>query len=111
IFLEADGFRFFLPAGVPEIPQTGVYSYFSVAGDCEASVTYQLLNLPPPRTGYGCSVGLALDAGDGIGWGNIQRVSKTEGEGYVFQSRLEGSGGKAQDEYRFVANASKWGQI
>jgi hypothetical protein len=112
VFPEQDGVRFWLPAGVAGVPQTGLYSYFALAGDCEVTLTYELLNLPRPRSGYGSGVGLAFDGGDGVGRGSIQRVVRTSGEsGYVLQSSVAGSLGKPSEEERFVPATAKRGQI
>jgi hypothetical protein len=83
IFQEPSGFRFRLPE--QGVPQTGLYSYFALAGDCEVTLSYELLNVPLPRGGYGSGVGLAFDlAGDGRGV--IQRLIRPgEGNGYVLQ--------------------------
>ena len=109
---EAGGLRLTLPAGVPGVNQTGIYSYFVLAGDCEASCTYDLVKLQPPSKGYGCSVGLAFDAGDEIGRGVIQRIHKPpEGSGYALTCTLIGAGGKAKNENRFVATKAKRGRI
>jgi hypothetical protein len=112
IYSEVSGFRFWLPADVAGIPQTGVYSLFTLAGECEVSSTYELLTLQPPRGGYGSGVGLAFDIGDDEGRGSIQRVIKTpEGSGYALQAGFAISGGKGQEEYRFVKTESKRGRI
>src|SRR4051812_5635044 len=58
---DTHGVRIRLPSGVPNIGQTGLYSYFSVAGDFEFSATYELIDLPAPRGGYGVSCGIAVD--------------------------------------------------
>lgn len=110
--VEADGLRFWLPAGVAQVGQTGFYSYFVLAGDCEASCAYELRNLQPPRGGYGSGVGLAFDAGDEVGRCVIQRVHKTpEGAGYALNVHLIGADGKASDENRFVPTKAKRGRI
>jgi hypothetical protein len=94
IILETDGLRFLLPGGKAEKDQpaqTGVYSYFRLAGDCEVILTYQLLpNMELPTKGYGSGVGLALDVDGGVGkkWrADIQRVNRVGGKsGYAMHS-------------------------
>lgn len=112
VFQEVEGYRFWLPAGVPGTAQTGVYSYFALAGDFEVSCAYELLNLQPPKTGYGSSIGLAVDIeGDG-GWGEILRsVKVSDGHGYSFQSVLKGRKGEKQEKAGFVGTNAKGGRI
>jgi hypothetical protein len=112
-FVEGDAVRIRLPEGVKGVGQTGVYSFFSLAGDCEVTLSYELINVPAPKGGYGTGVGLALDAGETVGRGSIQRVVREkEGNGYALDSVLMGSGGKAQqDEDRFVAVKAKKGRL
>jgi hypothetical protein len=104
---EKDGLRLSLPKG--SAGQTGVYSLFVLSGDCEVALSYELLSLPRPTAGYGSGVGLALDAGEGVGRGTLQRiVHPKEGSGYAFQTNL-GAGPKPTEEYRFVKTAAKRG--
>src|SRR6185437_7201382 len=112
IFLEASGLRLRLPAGGSAIPQTGLYSYFALAGDCEVALTYELLNVPPPRTGYGSGVGLAFDVEGGAGRGVIQRVFRPgAGDGCVLQTAPGESGTGMKDVDRFVPAASRRGRL
>jgi hypothetical protein len=111
VFLEKDGFRLALPAGAEALPQTGVYSTFTLAGDCQVTLTYELLALTPPAKGYGAGLGLAFDAGDDVGRGSIQRVFKPgEGGGYVLQTALP-TGKEMHEEYRFVPTKARQGRI
>jgi hypothetical protein len=112
IFPEVGGFRFWLPANVSDVPQTGLYSYFKLAGDCEASFAYELLNLPAPQKGYGAGVALAFDAGDHVGRAALERIIKPgDGSGYVLQTGMAVHGGKGKEEYVFVKGTSKRGRI
>jgi hypothetical protein len=109
---EQNGLRIWLPAEVAEVPQTGFYSHFALAGDCEVIVTYELLNLQPPQKGYGSGVGLAFDAEDKVGRGSIQRVTRpSEGNGYVLQTSLAAGKGKPKEEDRFLPTTATWGRI
>ncbi len=111
IVLEKESYRFRLPAGVARVGQTGVYSYFLLSGDCEVSITFELINLQPPREGYGSGVGLAFDAGEEVGRASIQRVDKNSKEsGYVLQTS-PGRGDKVKEEYRFVPTPAWRGRI
>lgn len=112
VLREADGFRFLLPAGGPPVPQTGAYSYFALGGDCEVTLSYDILSLPTPKGGYGAGLGLAFDAGDEVGRGIIQRAHKGEdGHGYIVQRILAGPKGQPQEEYRFEPTGDKRGRI
>ncbi|HTU23036.1 MAG TPA: hypothetical protein VMG10_33680 [Gemmataceae bacterium] len=112
LFWETAGLRFQLPGGAEGVGQTGVYSYFALSGDCETILTYDLLNVPPPRGGYGSGVGLAFDFGGGGGRGAIQRLIRPmEGDGYVLQT-VPGEFAKSMKEVdRFVPAASRQGRI
>jgi hypothetical protein len=56
------GVRIRLPATGRLASQSGLYSYFAVAGNFELTVDYDLINLPKPESGYGSAVGISLDA-------------------------------------------------
>jgi hypothetical protein len=110
ILPEAGGYRFRLP-GAGGVGQTGIYSYFALTGDCEVTAAYELIGVPAPPKGYGCGVGLALDAGDQVGRGSVQRLNKagTEGSGYVVQTELAAADPK--EVYRFVPGKGKRGRL
>jgi hypothetical protein len=111
---DAAGLRFILPGRVPDIPQSGVYSLEGLAGDCEVIVTFELLDLEQPRTGYGAGFGLAFDVENSKDtWGSIQRVFKVhEGNGFVvLTNNLLGPNKQLQDDYKFVNATSKKGQM
>lgn len=110
ILLETAGLHFRLPSG--GVPQTGLYSYFALAGDCEATLTYELLNVPSPRGGYGSGVGLAFDAGERLGRGVIQRLTRPgERSGCVLQTTPGEFGGEMKKVDRFLPAASTRGRI
>jgi hypothetical protein len=112
IVREADGYRIRLPAVAAGAAQTGVYSYFMLLGDCEVVVSYELIHLPASRQGYGVGVGVALDVGDEVGRGSLERLNKSpEGDGFAVQSQLWGTSGKKQDEYHFVPAKAKRGRL
>jgi len=111
IFLEATGYRFRLPPVNNGAPQTGVYSYFALMGDCEVVVTYELVNVPAPAKGYGSGVGLALDAGEDVGRASIQRLQKPGEEGgYALQTNM-GKGDAAKEEYRSLPAKARRGKL
>jgi hypothetical protein len=106
---EKNGVLFALPKG--STTQTGVYSLFVLAGDCEVSLTYDLLNLPSPSTGTGSGIGLTFDLGEAVGYGVIKRVSThKEGGGYALQTKWK-QGGQDDDQHRFVPSTAKRGTM
>jgi hypothetical protein len=107
-----NGVRFWIPSGVADAAQTGIYSYFALAGDCEVILTYEILNLQPPQGGYGSGVGLAFDVEGGDGRAMIQRVDKgKEGSGYLLSSGLMGRDKKLEEEYKLVEAKAPWGRM
>ena len=107
---ERGGYHFRLPA-VAGVGQTGVYSFFTLSGDCEVTLGFELLNLPSPREGYGSGVGLAFDAGDDIGWALLERAEKPKSEsGYILQI-IPGKNSKLQEEYRRKPTIAKRGRL
>ncbi len=111
VVFEKGGYRFWLPAGVAGVGQTGVYSYFSLSGDCEVTLGFELLNLPSPREGYGSGLGLAFDAGDDIGRATLQRVEKLKNEsGYILQIS-PGKKSPLKEEYLLVPSAATRGRM
>jgi hypothetical protein len=111
IWAETQGLHFALPGGVAKMPQTGVYSTFALAGDCEVSFVYDLLDFPQPKEGYGACVSLALDAGDDANKAVNQRVHKThEGNG-ITSSVFSETDGQVQEQMHFSKTAAKRGRI
>jgi hypothetical protein len=53
--------RFRLPAVAKGVGQTGLYSYFALAGDFEVSAAFEVVAVPTPQKGYGASCGIGLD--------------------------------------------------
>jgi len=52
------GVAFVFPAITQSIPQTGLYSYFSVAGDFEMAANYELLSMRSRRAATGVTCGI-----------------------------------------------------
>jgi hypothetical protein len=106
---EKDGLRILLPGRVEGVTQTGIYSLFAVAGDCEVTLTYQFLKLPSPKSGYGCGMGLALDLPSGHGRGDIQRVNRVNDEsGYLVHTEVSGLSAPGD---RFISTEATWGRL
>jgi hypothetical protein len=55
------GVRFQLPAGTKGIHQTGLSSFFALAGDFEIVAGYEWTDVTPPADGYGVSCGVSVD--------------------------------------------------
>jgi hypothetical protein len=110
ILREGTGVRFVLPAVTQTIPQTGLYSYFSVAGDFEIGANYELLSMSKPIGGYGVSCGLAIDA-EGTGMVSIARgESVGKSSGYVVtRGKLED--GETKYDSTFYPSTAKAGRL
>src|SRR4051812_5034130 len=54
---EGPALHFRLPATAKTAEQVGLYSYFAIAGDFEITATFEVLSLPPPKSGYGACFG------------------------------------------------------
>ncbi len=81
---EAGGVRIRLPALTQTVPQTGLYSYFSVAGDFEISVAYAVIDMAPPANGYGKSCGIAVETPGPADMVSLARgVEVGKGPGYI----------------------------
>ena len=91
------GVRIKLPAGSGKIPQTGLYSLFTLAGDCEVSCKFELIDVPEPKAGYGCGVGIGFDLAEDDGRGTIQRMTRLKNEAvFVLQTNLYGDHDKRE---------------
>jgi hypothetical protein len=85
VFFEPQGLRFWLETTTKDATQSGLYSYFTLAGDFEISADYEWRTVTEPKAGYGVSCGIAVDS-EGktvalarafvIGKGDVFRVSK-----------------------------------
>lgn len=53
--------HFQLPADTEGVGQTGLYSYFVVAGDFEFTATFEIVSVSPPEIGYGAGIGIAVE--------------------------------------------------
>jgi hypothetical protein len=103
---EPTGLRFKVPASKAE--QLGLYAYFALAGDFEVSVAYQLVSMPPPQSGFGPEVGIAVDAeAAGIKL-TLTRAIKPEGGSGLKVNREKGGNFK---ELAFQPTAAKAGVL
>ncbi|MCI0684532.1 MAG: hypothetical protein L0Y71_20665 [Gemmataceae bacterium] len=55
------GVRFVLPSATKDVGQTGLYSFFAVAGDFEMALSFDWTNVTAPREGYGARCGIELE--------------------------------------------------
>jgi hypothetical protein len=112
ISMAVGGVRFKLPAGVNKVPQTGVYSLFTLAGDCEVTCKYELIDVPGPKTGYGCGLGIGLDLGEDDGRGTIQRMIRPKDEQvFILQTNLYGAHDKHEELEKSAPAKGKRGWI
>jgi hypothetical protein len=122
IFRQDDlpGVRFWLPPEAKDIGQTMLYSKFVVAGNFEISMTYDGYSVEPPKSGYGVSVGIAVDTENADGKPGI-RVSLARGsfvgrgDGYAVTvgtlKTKKGERGIDYKETNFETDRSKKGKI
>ncbi len=61
IQVEPQGLRCYLSTSTKKPEQTGLYSFFAVAGDFEISATYEWTPVLVPKDGYGVSCGIGID--------------------------------------------------
>jgi hypothetical protein len=112
ILMAAGGVRFRLPAGVNKVPQTGIYSLFTLARDCEVTCKFELMNLPGPKTGYGCGLGLGLDLGEDDGRGTIQRMLRPKDTHvFILQTNIYGAHDKHEEVEKTAPAKGKRGWI
>ncbi len=76
IVRDGDAIHFRLPAQEKAVPQTGLYSLFALAGEFEVSASYDWIDVPPPKEGYGVSCGIA-----------VETLKNAPGGGYVSVAR------------------------
>jgi hypothetical protein len=111
IYREGSGIRFVFPAIIQSIPQYGLYSYFSVAGDFEIVANYEIQSLTKPTNGYGVSYGIAVDTE-----GPNESVALARGEsagkdgGYVV-TRGKNVDGKTEYESTWYPSKAKTGRL
>jgi len=108
---EGNAVRIRLPA-VKDVPQLGLYTYFAMAGDFEVSVGYQIVSLPPPRSGFGPEFGVAVDAETaGLKLALTRAIKPEGGSGIkVTRSRMTG-GGEVHNEVAFLATKAQRGTL
>lgn len=108
------GVRLRLPAENGGAKQTGLYSYFALSGDCEVSVDYEVLSIPPPKSGYGAGLGLVFDTKGPAGEVMVRRgtwVEKEGGSGVQFATIVPQPGGEAKFESQFYPSSAKRGKL
>ncbi len=109
---EAGGLRITLPAGPQSYPQTGILPRFQVRGDFEITLSYDILALEPPKTGYGSGVMLWIQAGEKQGTAAIARRHRVkEGSVYVADRATEQANGPPQHDEQFFSTRTKSGKL
>jgi hypothetical protein len=112
IAMAGAGVRFKLPGGPGKVPQTGLYSLFTLAGDCEVSCMYELVDVQGPKIGYGCGIGIGFDLADDDGRGTIQRMIRPKGETlFVLQTNLYGAHDKREEVEKSTPAKGKRGWL
>jgi hypothetical protein len=95
---DGKGVRFRLPP--KSSGHNGLYSYVVLAGDFEISARFEWPGVPVPKTGYGASAGLTVDAGAKAGSLSFGRANLPKvGGSYVM---IRGIPGKSGVDYETV---------
>ena len=104
---DTKGVRIRLPATGRLASQSGLYSYFAVAGDFELTVDYDLTSLPKPESGYGSAVGISLDA-ENIADGSLslfRGIHPQQGPAYWVTRAKPGENGTVYETSFYPTNA------
>jgi hypothetical protein len=108
---EAQGIRIYLPALTQSVEQTGLYSYFAVAGDFDVAANYEVLGMPKPQSGYGVSCGIAVDTKGPGGMVAITR-GETVGKGSTYVvTRGKQEAGETKYDSTFYPTTAKTGRL
>ena len=109
---DTKGVRIRLPATGRLASQSGLYSYFAVAGGFEVTVDYDLISLPKPEGGYGSAVGISLDA-ENIADGSLslfRGIHPQQGSAYWVTRAKPGDNGTVY-ETSFYPCSAKSGKL
>ena len=104
--------RIRLPALKNGVGQTGIYSYFVLAGDFEVLATYELIGFVTPAKGYGTTCGIGVDTegpGGSVSLARGQQVK--EKPGYIVTRGLPGEGGETKYETTHFPGQAKFGRL
>ncbi|HKI36394.1 MAG TPA: DUF1583 domain-containing protein [Gemmataceae bacterium] len=109
---EAAGVRVTLPAGEAVLPPSGLATNFTVRGDFEITVAYEILKADLPTTGYGVGVALYVaidpDANDAV---SLARRLLPDGKTVFMSDRLKPAGGKLTHKVNTKPSAAPAGQL
>jgi hypothetical protein len=109
---EKQGVRIRLPSGTKDVGQTGIYSYFQLAGDFEFSAAYEMIDLPVPKVGYGASFGIAVETKDERNMYSLARGHQVKtGTGYLVTKGVKDDAGKWQFHTDLWPAAPKKGKL
>jgi hypothetical protein len=110
---EAKGLRIRLPAAEKAWPPAGILPRFGMHGDFEITLSYEVLKIEPPRSGYGSGVVLWVMSGDEQqGTAAIARSHRVqEGSTYVLDRALPHADGQLRHDEQFVPTTSKFGKL
>jgi hypothetical protein len=104
---EPGGVRVMLP-GAKNPGQTGVYSYFALAGDLEVTAGYEFVTIPAPQGGYGVGVSVILDTSGSEGAVSITRGHHPKrGVAYWVTRATPGDDGPRYDTQFFPASGKR----
>lgn len=101
---EPGGVRVRLPAAGKGASQSGVYSYFALAGDLEVTGTFESVSVPTPSGGYGASASVILDAEGTVGSVALNRgLHPAEGSAFWVTRTTPDGEAKKYDTWFFPA--------
>jgi hypothetical protein len=102
--------RFLFPNGEKELDQHGLYSYFSLAGDFEIEVEFELTALKAPSEGYGPSIGIALETVTALGdvtWSRGLTGDKPPLSGWILTRSIPQENERKYESQFFPSNAKQ----
>lgn len=114
LYLDEGGYRLFFQEGTPHVGQSGLYSLFALAGNCEVTLIYELYNLQPPKSGPGSGVGLCFETEKNRIEGTLMRlITPDQGSGYLCRVDFTKSKekGKGKDDKFFKESEAKSGKM
>lgn len=104
--------RFLLRTQAKAVNETGLYSYFALAGDFQVSAAYTLISLPAPESGRGACVGFTADTkGPGGSVSLVRGHWPSWGSGYLVTRWRPSADGPVEHDTSFYPTHAKKGGL